>query len=511
MARKPIRSLSQQTLRDLGQLLRDSRNPDRSTMPRRRWPAAGGLNRRTGTSVSTGASCACCDPSNCADYTQPTPDSECTESPFGWEVNFGNSITLGLHCFGMDFDELGAIEVEYVSYGVWRSATFNCDGSALIGGCNAADGAECCTGSAVMHWDESDAAWTETSNDCSEGCTSQIPSDNPGVDGDVTVPCTDNTNYDIFISLDGTTWTMTGGNCASHPVPDAGAYPPVGAGDVRHFPCCADPSSLPTGSQYAWFELSIDNTRDADNRSGTTLELIIGGVAAFTYVLPIGKDWCCTCENKMELKCCGPWTFRFIPESVCVRPMTPQDVGLAYVEAPESWACCVTRASHLGFTAAMPRFYEFEIAMDDPTHACCAGNASGLFALEWNSDSGQWESGSMVTCELGTTPTPFAGDCVATDPPGHAPGAGDTSETFARWILFCAGGVLSLVMRVFKLVDTETIGGPCSAYGQVDQVTYTLDASSQNCDDVEGLVFAYSSGGSYCATHPATVTVYPLI
>lgn len=464
---------------------------------------------------STGGSCGCCDPTNCAGYTQPLANSDCEEGPFGWEVNFGNDITLNQLCTGLPLDGNGAFELSYVDYGVWRSETFTCPGSSTVGGCNDEAATDCCTGSVT--YTLTDGVWVSGgSGDCSEGCSEssaapQCLTQNGGMpynEGDTqTRPCVDTTATAIFIRSGGQ-WVRTGGACDEGTTGPA-TNPDISCdGELYEVPCCGDATPVGDGDQYSYIQLTVNNARNSDNRSQTKLELIVGGVAAFTYVLPIGRDFCCTCEQKFELKCCGPWAFRFLPESICLRPMSPLDFDELYVDAPEGIDCCVVRVED----NKMPRFFEFEIEMSDGTHPCCAGNASGQFILEWDGNlAGLWVSAPLVVCPLNSTPGPFAGDCVATTPPGEPPGSGDNSETFYQWRLGCGGGQMGLEMRVWERVDTPGVGGECTAYGTVGHIAYELNGSTQDCNDVDGFELTYTTGGAYCGTYPATIRVYPMV
>lgn len=337
------------------------------------------------TTSSDGASCGCCDPTNCAHYLQPLAnDDDCPEGPFGWEVNFGNSITLGQLCQNLTKDSEGNFELSYVGYGVWRSESFTCNGTAQIGGCNS-ESAGCCGGQTDTYDFESGSYVLQGETNCTGTCVSGAPAVESDY-GPIEQPCrptTGDTSEYAFVSLDGSTWSLTASACATTP-PDP-PRAPLFEGDVYTNNCCNDALSVADageGTQYAWIQLTTDNTRDADGRSNTKLELIVGGVAAFTFRPRIGFDWCCSCENKMELQCCGPFAFQFIPESVCVKPMGPGDFEDKYVDAPGGWSCCETIT--VNDEPKLPKYITVTIsaANDYCVNGCCE-EMNGTYLLEF--------------------------------------------------------------------------------------------------------------------------------
>jgi len=344
------------------------------------------------TTSSDGASCGCCDPTNCAHYLQPlSNDDDCPEGPFGWEVNFGNSITLGQLCQNLTKDSEGNFELEYVGYGVWRSESFTCNGTAQIGGCNS-ESAGCCGGQTDTYDFEGGSYVLQGETNCTGTCTS-YPPDLPSDYGPVEQPCrptTGDTSEYTFVSLDGATWELTASACATTP-PDP-PRAPLFEGDTYTSSCCNDALTIADegdGTQYAWIQLTTDNSRDADGRSNAKLELIVGGVAAFTFRPRIGFDWCCQCENKMELQCCGPFAFQFIPESVCVKPMGPGDFEDKYVDAPGGWACCTPVV--INEQPKLPKYMTINITGTNGycDNGCCS-SISGTYLLEWWSLISGW-------------------------------------------------------------------------------------------------------------------------
>lgn len=429
---KPIRTFSLNWMERIKRVVGWAEGAMRTVSARKRTPQpwiTGGST--TNSSTSDGASCGCCDPTNCAHYLQPlSNDDDCPEGPFGWEVNFGNSITLGQLCQNLTKDSEGNFELEYVGYGVWRSESFTCNGEAVAGGCNASGSGTCteirpspgsCTGdSEWIGVAGSPNYWQLVSADCSAGCTPTGPGGIPSVGQEGTGSCAPNLN-DIEAACiwypDGAGgWTLADDSLC-----------PCGCGDPPEFEssetyqggyntACAESGtgSVESGTQYSWIQLTTDNTRDADGRSNTKLELIVGGVAAFTFRPRIGFDWCCSCENKLELQCCGPFAFKFIPESVCVKPMAPSDFDDKYVDAPDGWACCAPYFTDAGEEIPkLPKYVMIEVAASEsgcPDGTCCE-QASGMFVLEWDAFAGGWVYRFPPACDGTTTPFPQIEAC----------------------------------------------------------------------------------------------------
>lgn len=470
--------------------------------------------------TSAGASCGCCDPTNCADYLQATQnDDDCPESPFGWEVNFGSALDLTLLCSGLPADGDGNFELLYVDYGVWRSETFTCQDEATTGGCNTTTSG--CCGEAVdeYDWDGDSYALTGPTN-----CTGNCASTSPGWTedrGPVNQPCRptsgDLSEY-VWISNDGATWEVTANACASEPPEPPRA--PLFSGDTYPNSCCNTASTGPGGAtdQYAYIQLTIDNTRDSDGRSNTRLELIVGGVAAFTYRPRVGFDWCCSCENKLELQCCGPWAFRYLPESICVKPADPTQLDGRYVDAPEGWSCCAPY-----FTEGdeeipkLPRYVMIDIAASEdacPSGTCCS-QASGQFVLEWYEAGGYWEYTFPPACDGTTAAFPMVPACndVVCSP---TIGSFGPDLWLWQWRLTCdtAGSdavfVLTLYVANIEPVDTPECDPPtCNEDGcfqseviPVNVVSGLRDPEEQCFATVKTL--STSSGTQLCEITAAT-------
>lgn len=454
----------------------------------RRWPipedTSGSVNSNTGT-----GSCSCCNPSNCIDYPVPLTDcAACDSGAREWTFNLGDMATA--LCSNLDLTPT----LTHVSYCVYRSSTFQCAAAAAISGCS--NSATCdCTGD-VTWTNQSGTAWVATSNTCvGDGCDAPVEPNCTGVDGqEITTPCYA-TNYDIYdsgVTQGGATiWEKTGGNCTESSPPSRFAEC---TSEAVRVPCCVAAGDIAEGEVYSYFELSIDDTV-TDGRAGTTLTLWVGDGAAVTWVMPLGKTWCCTCENKLELSCCGPWSFSNIPETICVSPEDFSDDR--YVPAGEAWGgtCCV-----LTDAGELPRYMQVDISMGDDAYPdpCCSGTASGSFVLEYNATLGAY-----VYDFRDINDDACFGDCDDTP---------ESVRTTVSYRMTCGGSTLTLILQVLVCAndspcDTPPGIGICS--GET-AMSWTFTSPTVECDAAAGFTLTKSGGLDRCSG-AATVTVRPVL
>lgn len=455
----------------------------------RRWPIpedGGG----TSTDFNTGSGyCGCCNPSNCADYPIPLSGcAACDSGPREWSINFGNMGT------GLCTNFSGTMHLEYVSYCIYQSATFQCPGAAAVNGCGAA--ASCCNGQMTIYTYTSLDGWTADSSACPAGCTAgSAPACNLDpdtgleyADGSTLLrPCLGDT-YDLYGWV-GSAWVLGAGETGCSTPPTEVIYSGCPAGETYAAPCCSDALE---GDQYSYLELSLSSSRDGDNRSLTTLSLMIGGIAAITWHLPIGKDWCCTCENKMELKCCGPYGFSNVPETLCVAPLDFDSTDLYVDPGAGLGDCCV-----LNDDGKVPRYFTFSAGLADDAFLlpCCSETASGDFIVEFDQAAGYW----TFTIEEDLC----LGDC-------DDDSTGNGHKTMSSWKLICSGGGFALGLYVTEY-ETGTCPPEIGVGSERLVSSWSLSAPLANCNAPEGLALVNPSYLTDECVGPNVLTVRPIV
>lgn len=405
---------------------------------------------------SGSGSCACCDPSNCDDYPISIDGcTACNASPREWQVVFGSMDSADCPNFS------SPQTITHYAYCVYRSTSFLCHGAAALGGCSGIS-TDCCTGEGTFTFDGDQ--WQLTSDDCSAGCSaSNTPVcvfKSTGVMYDagdtVTRPCVGGYFTTFGLDMSGDWVRGSPDNC-----PDASA-PALTLGnecngiEIYLVPCCPEQEVLDEVA-YSFFELSVSEERDDENRNGTTLTLYIGDIAAIVWEMPIGKDWCCLCENKLELRCCGPYGFSGVPESVCISPKTVATGTIRIGVSNDndtigsiSWGGCCNPfgvdsdeipRSFLITTSMLPQCYDGGTFYDHLDTFCCV-KASGVFVLTWDPTYAAWV---YLFGPDACDPNAFEDDPF-------------TGFTLSRFELICSAGVWNLRLYAFTGADVFNPG-----------------------------------------------------